>query len=660
MPLHLARAPRALPSLPLFFLTALGLLLHPACQPEEEEGCIVGINCGPVITPPTNNTNRPDADDGDSGGEEDAPDPEDMAGDMGDVPEDMGPDAEGDAGDTDLADADPDAVTPDADDMADADDIDASDPDADDLDPDVEDMEGQCERDDQCQPNQFCQRGACVPGCHLDEGCAPGLVCDLDAHRCVTPGCDVDSDCPPAAHCEAERCVPGCHRDAGCDPGLVCELDTHACVDPGCRDDRDCPGLQTCDTNTGLCMPSPICFNADDCASGQVCVRGMCTSDIPECVNSAQCDPGEACVRSQCEAETCRNDSDCLQNRHCRLPDAVCADCTQNSHCPQGEVCDLSSGACALPDDNCSNDEQCPGNQRCDTATGECVERQDQVCDDNADCNGFGTCDVNVGLCVGATCANDMDCVGDRVCQAGTCVGPACANDDREPNDTINRATPAQAGSQTLQLCPNDADIFSAPLNAGDGLAAVILFERRAGLLEIDLLDPAGNVVQTSFANPDGQAAVSLESAPQAATWYIRARHVEGGALPYTLQYIPRVGGICVNDDYEPNNSAQLASPASRGAFINARLCSGDEDWFRLDLPEDRDLRLTITTVEGDGGVGVELYSNPQSAPLLRDNSPQNRKEFTLSRQDGPVRYVRITSANSDTPERYLLENFAQ
>lgn len=189
----------------------------------------------------------------------------------------------------------------------------------------------------ECTSNQDCDSGACdvLAGQCVDElfpnqradccgdGCA---VCPADAPFCL-PGpvgtacaqCRWDTDCAEGNFCLSGQCLP-CTRDRHC--GLRCEScgeDTPYCLDGqtadrsecvGCTDDAQCPG-STCNPDTHQC--DPACTLS--CAEGTYCLGDQCV----ECYADTQCPCGGTCdLSTNTCSSSCKTNTDCLGNQHCR------------------------------------------------------------------------------------------------------------------------------------------------------------------------------------------------------------------------------------------------------------------------------------------------------------------------------------------------------
>jgi hypothetical protein len=152
----------------------------------------------------------------------------------------------------------------------------------------------------------------------------------------------------------------------------------------------------------------------------------------------------------------------------------------------------------------------------------------------------------------------------------------------------------------------------------------------------------------------DPQVELSVENAPEGGIYYVRLVHNLGNAGAYTLRHIIQRGGYCLDDELEPNNSAEVASEVALPAFFSARACQGDEDWFTWGNAPSADLSINVYSyLEGDP-LGVEFYSE-EGEILLRDTSQQTNKTLRLDDAPAGVR-TRVFALEEGTKPHYALE----
>lgn len=390
---------------------------------------------------------------------------------------------------------------------------------------------GPCDEDWECDDDEFCMEGDCVPSSCRNEIIDSGET-DVDCGGPDCPACDDGAECVFDAHCESLVCEDGvcleptCEdgetngdetdEDCGgpdCDPcpnGATCAEDddcvSGACVDdsctaPSCDDDIqnqdetdvDCGGL-LCDP----CEDDAECVEADDCESG-VCDVEMGVCLAPTCEDGVHngdetdADCGNSCGMNTCEVdESCDDDTDCVEEvcefTVCSAPD--CLDGVQNGD-ETGIDCGEASGCGACPDDEgCLAGIDCESGV-CDVGLGVCLEATcmddvlngdetdtdcgnscgatcipGEICDSPGDCT-TGVCDI--GECADAACDDDV-LNGDEVdvdC-GGTCPQP-CTIDDET---TVNTETDDYQTSPAMAVAPDGSFwvvVWTSTGTGGDG-----------------------------------------------------------------------------------------------------------------------------------------------------------------------------------------------
>lgn len=240
-----------------------------------------------------------------------------------------------------------------------------------------------CTSPDDCDECEKCENNVCVTRCE------PGQLCEDDL--CVD--CDAEHPCPKNQLCLNGKCVCPAEKPILREDGL--------CVD--CLAPADCDPCQTCD-GAGNCVQK-------ECDGFCHPVTGVCQ----ECVTDDHCtDPNECCgPTGQCEccngylrdaltgvcipAPECFSAQDCIDALGpCHFcDDGVCA----NTPCPNGQVCNPDTGDCEYP---CTGGD-CPDGQGC--LNGFCVPCDTLSCAGTiSECQLAVGCTCNDGTCEGVDC----------------------------------------------------------------------------------------------------------------------------------------------------------------------------------------------------------------------------------------------------------------
>lgn len=140
---------------------------------------------------------------------------------------------------------------------------------------------GRCTRDRDCENNEYCRipdgadEGHCEIGCrpNVPNSCPPPRVCDAETRECVEVPCPGgDADCPLLQFCNDDGfCQVGCRLDdpESCPAGETC-LENRQCGS-GCVTDDDCVRRngEAWYCRAGECQPP--CDGHDACPAGEAC-----------------------------------------------------------------------------------------------------------------------------------------------------------------------------------------------------------------------------------------------------------------------------------------------------------------------------------------------------------------------------------------------------
>ena len=190
---------------------------------------------------------------------------------------------------------------------------------------------------------------------------------------------------------------------------------------------------------------------------------------------------------------------------------------------------------------------------------------------------------------------------------------PPCSEfeDDFEPNSSPGEAAELEEFDvQGLTLCADSDDYFALPAIAG----STISIEARAGELRdepdpeqaflpeaegltLELLDSDGATVlgaddgadtdadELHRQNRERRAARSIDSVElrdaDGGNLFVALRAGDGLEYSYDLHIDYDAPCDALDDDFEPNSTADDAAQLEPGTH-EARICPGDEDWFRL------------------------------------------------------------------------------
>ncbi|MCH9646683.1 MAG: hypothetical protein K0U98_00515 [Deltaproteobacteria bacterium] len=316
---------------------------------------------------------------------------------------------------------------------------------------------GYCDTDGDCASNEFCDKGVAlgVGRNHCSKKRTNGTACTrpLQCLSGICPGgacaeCNSDDDCNNNQYCNKGTLGIGknkcenkksngvaCTRPNQCTSGIC---PGGACAE--CNSDDDCTNSEFCNTGTlgigrnkcqALKANGVACTRPDQCQSG-ICPGGAC----------AECNSDDDCNSS----EYCNTGTLGIGKNKCEALKANGVACTRADQCQSG-IC--PGGACA----ECNSDDDCDSNEYCNTGTvGIGKNKCERKKSNGTGCTRAGQC--TSGICPGGACAeckNDSDCDSNEYCNTGT-VGIGKNKCEREKSNGTSCSRGGQCSSNCCKL----------------------------------------------------------------------------------------------------------------------------------------------------------------------------------------------------------------
>jgi hypothetical protein len=214
-------------------------------------------------------------------------------------------------------------------------------------------------------------------------------------------------------------------------------------------------------------------------------------------------------------------------------------------------------------------------------------------------------------------------------------LGMGCSDDSYEDNDSCPDAAPIPPGTYSdLQICSGDEDWFAIELDAGAILTATIRFSHVLGDLDMFLLDDTCSSWLGVSASVTDDEQVSY-TAPADGTYRLVVEGHAGAENRYDLEIEVR-SGRCQDDMYEDNDDCATASLLAPGSYPDLQVCSGDEDWFAIELAVGHTLTATIRFSHVLGDLDLRLLDNSCSGSLIVSTSITDDEQvvYTASTAD--------------------------
>jgi len=387
--------------------------------------------------------------------------------------------------------------------------------------------------------------------------------------------------------------------------------------------------------------------------------------------NSADCDDGNGLVNPRAD-EVCGDgiDNDCN--------DAVdCADsaCSSDPACAGGGGCvdrgfepnDTIETAAAVDDGEYENLQACDGNPDYYAVTVDAGDRlsvQVRFQHDEGDIDAFlydpsdrlidaaTTTDNNEVLTLTATASGTHTILVDLYEDAGREPGngydlliqvergrpSGCTDDSFEENDGIRDAAPIDPGTLSATVCPDDADYYAISLDADDTIAATLDFSNDGGDIDLYLFNADGAELAAS------ESTESIEeveyTASSAGTYLVVAELFgEEDDTPgngYELTVEVDEGSSCSDDRFENNDTFETATPLTPDGYPDLDSCSGDLDFYAVDLGVGDVITVNVEFDGLDGDIDLDLL-DPDAEIVASSHSFFSDEEITYeARVSGP------------------------
>lgn len=175
----------------------------------------------------------------------------------------------------------------------------------------------------------------------------------------------------------------------------------------------------------------------------------------------------------------------------------------------------------------------------------------------------------------------------------------ACVDDLLAPNGTSSQAVALVPAHLTrLVLCPGTSDWYMLGLNGTEEVSVQV--QAPAGKVGATLYRPDGSVLCSQ--KPEaGQLELNC-TADAAGPHALEVLSDASGVPEYALDWSATLPGqTCTPDRFEPDSTADSATPVDDWAFSMLTLCRLDQDWFQIQLYAQQHLGLEARTLVPDG-----------------------------------------------------------
>ncbi|MBW2257530.1 MAG: trypsin-like peptidase domain-containing protein [Deltaproteobacteria bacterium] len=187
-----------------------------------------------------------------------------------------------------------------------------------------------------------------------------------------------------------------------------------------------------------------------------------------------------------------------------------------------------------------------------------------------------------------------------------------CTDDGYEDNDAQTSATtdfPTKTSVNDLQICADDDDWYEFVVDPWDTLTATATFVHANGDVDAELFDIHG--IADRSAGITGIEEVWYTN-PEGGSMWVRVYGYNGDENEYTLKVTVEEAPECDDDLYDTqgrdNDTLETATPLAAGSHTGLEVCTGDDDWYSVDLGPDEMLTATILFTHANGDLESALY----------------------------------------------------
>ncbi len=213
-------------------------------------------------------------------------------------------------------------------------------------------------------------------------------------------------------------------------------------------------------------------------------------------------------------------------------------------------------------------------------------------------------------------------------------VDPPChlRNDEYAPNDTFDSAAALEVEDLQeeqmfpLVLCPGEDDWFTFETEPGDRIFASVKTDNRAAELRVALYAPDGVRVRPPAGSERTISELSYQEGALAGPVRLHVFDPTEEESDYRLKL--RVLPACerLDDSFEPNDSfeeARLVTDEDRERLAALRLCPGNDDWFKIDVPDEWSLMVIGEFDIKQGLPELAIFDEQQNELMRRSFSSE-------------------------------------
>lgn len=243
-------------------------------------------------------------------------------------------------------------------------------------------------------------------------------------------------------------------------------------------------------------------------------------------------------------------------------------------------------------------------------------------------------------------------------------LNPPCRlrDDDHEPDSSSNAAGPwSPEKSKDRVLCPNDEDWYVADAALGSSLWVSVEGEVKpteddddTRALTVELFAPSAPFEAVGRAPMEpaakGRASVGFRALPESGPWRVKVSGAGRAEVKYTIS-LEMPPPCPADDDAEDNDALDTPVDVQDGQRPNLKACPGDDDWYRVTIPEKSKRVVRPIHDPARGALTVQLF-DPDGQPR-GEPGPTARAEAP---EGSPLTVLAVVRTATPLENTYVLD----
>ena len=228
-------------------------------------------------------------------------------------------------------------------------------------------------------------------------------------------------------------------------------------------------------------------------------------------------------------------------------------------------------------------------------------------------------------------------------------ISTEACDDAFEDNDQRLEGTTLLPGSYGgLRACPGDTDWYRVSINANEVLDVTARFADALGNIAMRLYDDTGAVVSQALSGSDDERIVY--AAPTGGDYFIQVvLGTPDDSVPGNVYGLDVVVDTSCTDPFEDNDDRATATRFPNGTASDLTSCPSDDDWYRIDVLDNRIVEIDATFVHADGNINLTL-TDGSGDPVSSALSGNDNERIVYTAQSDDALALRVFLQNDPAP----------